>query len=157
MTSQTIILGMAGFLHSIFTIIWIGGLVMIVITVLPAAKNSLESNKQVQLLMHGILKRHRLWVYISIAGLMLTGVIQARSAANFSGMMRFDTTYSSIVSIKFILTIVMVGVALFRSIFFGKKGVTATPQQNKLSLKLVFVNASIGLLILLASSFLAVV
>lgn len=157
MTSQTIIQGMAGFLHTIFTIIWIGGLIMIVITVLPAAKNSLDNNKQVQLLMHGILKRHRLWVYISIIGLMLTGIIQARSATDFSGMMRFDTTFSSLVSIKFILTIIMVGVAIFRSIVYGKKGVNTTPQQNKLSLKLVFVNASIGILILLASSFLAVV
>ncbi|MBW6474861.1 MAG: hypothetical protein K0B14_17165 [Anaerolineaceae bacterium] len=62
MTSETIILGIAGFFHNLFTVIWIGGLVMIVLTVLPAAKNSLENNKQVQQLMHGILKRHRVWV-----------------------------------------------------------------------------------------------
>lgn len=157
MTSETIILGIAGFLHNLFTLIWIGGLVMIVITVLPAAKNSLENNKQVQQLMHGVLKRHRIWVYISIIGLLITGIIQARIAPSFSGVMRFDSSYSSLVSIKHILTIIMIGITLFRSIVFGKKGMDITPQQSKFSLKLVFVNASIGILILLASAFLAVV
>ncbi len=157
MTSETIILGIAGFLHNLFTVIWIGGLVMIVITVLPASKKSLENNKQVQQLMYGVLKRHRVWVYISIIGLLITGIIQARIAPSFSGLMKFDSSYSSLVSIKHILTIMMIGITLYRSIVFGKKGMNITPQQSNFSLKLVFVNASIGILILLASAFLAVV
>ena len=157
MTTQTIILGMAGFFHNLFTAIWIGGLIMIVITILPAAKNILENNKQVQQLMHAILKRHRIWVYISIVGLFLTGILQARVAPDFSGLMRFNTTYASLVSIKHILTLIMVVIALYRSIIFGRKGVNITPQQSKVSLKLVFTNAVLGILILLASAFLAIV
>jgi uncharacterized membrane protein len=157
MTSQTIVLGIMGFLHNLFTVVWIGGLIMIVITILPAAKNSLENNKQVQQLMHAILKRHRVWVYISMVGLFLTGVLQARSATNFSGLMRFDSTYTSLVSIKLILTLIMVAIALFRSIVLGKKGENITPQQSNMSLKLVFTNALLGILILLASAFLSVV
>ncbi|PKO04283.1 MAG: hypothetical protein CVU41_17810 [Chloroflexi bacterium HGW-Chloroflexi-3] len=155
MTSETFILGLAGFLHNLFTVIWIGGLIMILITVLPVAKNTLEDNKLTQKLMHGILKRQRVWVYISFVGLFLTGLIQARMTQNFSGLMRFDTAYSSLVSIKHVLTLAMIGIAVFRSVVFGKKGETATPQQNKLSLKLVFLNAFLGVVILLLSGFLA--
>ena len=157
MTSQTIVLGMLGFFHNLFTVVWIGGLIMIVITILPAAKNSLENNKQVQQLMHAILKRHRVWVYISFVGLFLTGILQAKATSRFGGLMRFDSTYNSLVSIKLLLTLIMVVIALYRSIVFGKKGVNITPQQSKMSLKLVFTNAMLGILILLASAFLSII
>lgn len=157
MTNQTIIMGILGFLHNLFTVVWIGGLFMIVITILPAAKKSLANNKQVGQLMFAILKRHRGWVYISFVGLFLTGVLQARGRSDFGGMMRFDSTYTSLVSIKFILTLIMVVIALYRSIVFGKKGENITTEQTKMSLRLVFTNAALGVLILLASAFLAVV
>ena len=44
MSPQFIVQGLAGFFHNLFTVVWVGGLVMIVITFLPSAKDVLEKD-----------------------------------------------------------------------------------------------------------------
>lgn len=155
MAPQQLVLGLAVFLHDLFTVVWIGGLVMISLTLLPAARDMFETGSQTQKLMLGILRRHRVWVYISIAGLFITGVIQGRSEPAFNGLMRFDTLYGTLTSIKHLLTVAMVGITLFRSRMAGKKEEAATPQQMKMSLQMITVNAVLGVGILLLSGLMA--
>jgi uncharacterized membrane protein len=157
MTPQEIMLGLAVFLHNLFTVVWIGGLVMISLTLLPSARDLFGKGTQTQNLMNGILQRHRIWVYISIVGLFITGVIQARVEPGFNGLMRFDTLYGTLTSIKHLLTFAMVGITLFRSLAAGKKGKDATPKQMKQSLQLIMVNTVLGVGILFLSGFMAAI
>ena len=155
MSPQFIIQGLAGFLHNIFTVIWVGGLVMILITFLPAARGVFGNGQQTADLMNAIQKHHRIWVYISIVGLFVTGVIQARAEPTFSGLLRFDSLYSTLTSIKHLFTFTMVSVTLYRSLVFGKKLENPDPQLMKKSLQLIIVNASLGVGVLLISSLMA--
>ncbi len=155
MTSQEIMLGLAGFLHNVFTVVWIGGLIMIALTLLPAARQALGNGPQLRALMNAVLQRQRVWVYISIAGLFITGLIQARAEAAFGGLFRFDTVYAGLTSVKHLLTFAMVAIALFRSLVLGKKGGAATAEQSRRSVQLIYTNAILGVLILLLSGFMA--
>ena len=155
MAGQQIIIGIAAFLHNIFTVVWVGGLVVFAITLLPAAKTVFGNNLQTRSLMNAVLKRHRIWVYISIAGLFITGIIQARLTPAFSGLMRFDALYSTLTSIKHILTFVMIGIALYRSLIVTRKEENATPKQYQMSLVLILINALLGVMVLLFSGLMA--
>lgn len=156
MTLQGIMLGLAGFLHNVFTVVWLGGVIMIALTLLPAARQAFGNGPQLRTLMSAVLQRQRVWVYISIAGLFVTGLIQAGADAAFEGLFRFTSTYAALISVKHLLTFAMVAIALFRSLVLSKKGETATPAQSKQSLKLIYINAILGVLILLLSGFMAV-
>jgi len=156
MESQQIITGLAAFFHNVFTVIWVGGLVMIVITLLPSAREVFGNGPQTRDLMATVLRRHRVWVYISIVGLFITGILQARIQPDFHGILRFDTTYSTLTSLKHLLTFAMIAIALMRSFVMTKKAGTASPQQNKRSFQLLFINVFMGLLVLLISGFLTV-
>jgi len=155
MAPQQIILGLAIFLHDLFTVVWVGGLVVFALTLLPAARKVFGNGPQLRDLMNEILRRHRVWVYISMVGLFLTGIIQARREPAFHGLMRFDTPYSALTALKHVLTFAMIAIALFRSLRFAGKAESATPQQNKMSMQLIFVNAILGVLVLLLSGLLA--
>lgn len=156
MTPPQVIQALANFLHDFFTVIWVGGLVVLALTLLPAAREVLGAGQQTRDLMSAILRRHRVWVYISMVGLFATGVIQARGEPAFHGLLHFDTPYSAVTAVKHLLTAAMIVIALFRSLSVGGKGKEATPQQYQLSLRLILVNAVLGVLVLLASGVLAV-
>lgn len=157
MTSQEIMLGLAGFLHNVFTVVWVGGVIMIALTLLPAARQAIGNGPQLRALMNAVLQRQRVWVYISIAGLFITGLIQARAEAAFEGLFRFDTAYAGLTSVKHLLTFAMVAIALFRSLVLGRRGSAATTEQSRRSVQLIYINAVLGVLILLLSGFMAAV
>lgn len=155
MDMQQLMMGIVKFLHDLFTVIWVGGLAVIVLTVLPSSKKTLGENLQVQKLMNAITRRHRIWVYVSIVGLFITGLLLGKSNPDFTGFMRFGNLYSGLTAVKHILTIAMVLIALFRSIRFGKKDSVQDPAKFKFSLILIVVNLILGTFVLLLSGLLA--
>lgn len=154
MNTQQIIFGLVSFFHNLFTIVWVGGLVLILITFIPSARSVYSKGPQLELLMNAILDRQRVWVYISIVGLAVTGVIQARTQPGFNGLMRFDSMYGVLISLKHIATLFMIAIALFRSFVFRKKSKNGSPLQMRRGLQLIAINASLGMIVLLLSGFL---
>lgn len=143
------------FLHDLFTAIWIGGLIAVGLTALPAARQVLGKSPQTKRLMEVIQKRQSWLVYISIAGLIVTGLLMARQAPDFTGLLSFATAYAAGLSIKHILVLLMVGIALYRSLVLGRIGRPLTQTQEKLSVRLLFANILLGIAVLMASGFLA--
>jgi len=74
---KPIIFALIVFLHDLFTAIWIGGLITLALTVLPSARQVLGKGPQMKKLLAVIQKRLSLLVYISIVGLIVTGILQA--------------------------------------------------------------------------------
>lgn len=128
---------------------------MIVMTFLPSAKDVFGKGSQTRDLLIAINKRHNKWVYISIIGLFVTGVIQARAEPTFNGLLRFDSLYSSLTSIKHLLTFLMVGIALYRSLVIGKNLGSAKPNVMKQGMRLIVANAALGVIVLLISGLMA--
>ena len=155
MAAQQLTMGIIKFLHDLFTVVWIGGLAFMVLTMFSSIKKVLGKDPQAQSFMNAITRRHSVWIYICIAGLFITGLLLGKSNAAYLGFMRFDNLYSSLTSIKHIIVFAMILIALFRSISFGKKDIKMSPEQNKFSMLLIIINFFFGLLILLLSGLVA--
>jgi len=141
------------FLHDLFTAVWVGGIITLGITVLPSAKKVLGMGPQTKKLMDAIQKRLSVLVYVSIVGLLLTGLLQANRNPDFQGLFSFGNSYSTVLTIKHILVLAMVAVALFRSLVLGRRSGPSTPSQEKLKAGLLFLNIILGVAILLLSGF----
>ena len=149
---KTAVFAIVTFLHDLFTAVWIGGLITLGLTVLPAARQVLGKGPQMKELLAAIQKRLSVLVYVSIVGLILTGVLQAQRNPAFEGLFAFGNAYSTALSLKHIVVVVMVGVALFRSLVLGRRE-RQTPSQERLSMGLLLANLVLGVLVLLLTGF----
>jgi putative copper export protein len=137
------------FLHDLFTAVWIGGLITLAMTVLPSARQVLGKGPQMKKLLDAIQKRLSVLIYISIVGLVLTGMLQANRNPAFEGLFHFGNAYSTALSLKHIAVVLMIGVALFRSLGLGRRRDPLTPSQEKLNMGLLLLNAVLGVVVLL--------
>jgi uncharacterized membrane protein len=141
------------FLHDLFTAVWVGGLITLGVIVLPSAKKVLGMGPQTMKLMNAIQKRLSVLVYVSIVGLVLTGAVLANRSSAFQGLFTFGNTYSAVLSLKHILVLAMIAVALVRSLVLGRRSGPPTPSQEKIKAGLLFLNIALGIGILLLSGF----
>jgi len=143
-------------LHDLFTAIWIGGLLMLVLTIFPVLKETFGHSAESEKTMDAIMKRHSKWVFISILMLAVTGVLQARFSGQVNGLLRFDSSYSTFLSIKHILMALMVVIAFIRLRVIRKLEAAAAMNRKKVSLVLMHVNALIGVVIMFLSAVLTI-
>jgi len=143
------------FLHDLFTAVWIGGLITLGLTVLPAAKQVLGKGPQMKKLMDRIQDRLSTLVYISIVGLILTGVLLGNRTPAFNGLFRFGNRYSTVLTVKHLFVVAMIAVTLVRSLVLGRRPGPSTPSQEKLSVLLLLINVALGVVVLLLSGFAA--
>ncbi len=152
MPAKTIIFALITFLHDLFTAVWIGGLITLGLTVMPSVKKVLGKGPQTKKLMDAIQKRHSVWIYVSLIGLIITGLLQSNRSPEFLGLFSFGNAYSTILAIKHILVLAMVAIALYRSLALEN---TSTPAEEKLKVRLLVLNIIFGISILLLSGFTA--
>ena len=150
MTTQTIVFGLVTFLHDLFTAVWIGGLITLGLSVMPAIKKILGKGPETKKLMDTIQKRNSVLVYASMVGLVLTGLLQANRSSAFLGLFSLGNTYSAFLAVKHILVLAMIVIALYRSLALSK---TNTHAQEKLKAALLILNIVFGISILLLSGF----
>jgi uncharacterized membrane protein len=149
MNLETIVFAAITFLHDLFTVTWIGGLIVFTITVMPSAKKVLGSGSKTKQFMDVIQKRHNTFVYISIAGLWLTGLLMSRRTHDFGGLFSFTTAYSAALSIKHILVLAMIAISLFRSLALKPTSL----KKEKLKSLLMITNLVLGIGVLLVTGF----
>ncbi len=150
---KQIVFAIVVFLHDLFTAVWIGGLITLGATVLPSVQKVLGKGPQTKQLMDTIQKRLSVLVYVSIVGLVLTGLLQANRSPAFQGLFSFSNTYSMLLSLKHILVLAMIAVALIRSLALGSRSGPPKPSQEKLKVALLFLNIALGIGVLLLSGF----
>ena len=150
MPTKTIVLALVTFLHDLLTAVWIGGLITLGLSVMPSVKKILGKGPETKKLMDAIQKRHSVLIYISMIGLVLTGLLQANRTSAFLGLFSFGNTYSAVLAAKHILVLAMIAIALYRSLVLGK---ASTPAQEKLKATLLILNIIVGVGILLLSGF----
>jgi len=148
MATQTIVFGLVTFLHDLFTAVWIGGLITLGLTVMPAVIKVLGKGPETKKLMDTIQKRNSVLVYASMVGLVLTGLLQANHNSAFLGPFSFGNAYSAVLAVKHILVVLMIVIALYRSLALSK---TTTHGQEKFKGILLILNLLFGISILLLS------
>ena len=151
MHSKQIVFAIVTFLHDLFTAVWVGGVITLGITVLPSAKKVLGMGPQTKKLMGAIQKRLSVLIYVSIVGLVVTGLLLSNRSPAFQGLFSFGNPYSTVLTFKHILMLAMVAVTLYRSLVVGRRSGPSTLSQEKLSAGLLFLNIILGVAILLLS------
>ncbi len=152
---KIIVFALASFFHDLFTVIWMGGLIVSVLAVMPAVKEALGAGPQVKKVMAAFQKRQSRWVYLSMAGLIVTGLMMGNRSPEFQGLFHFGNPYSIALSLKHILVIAMIGITLYRALVLGKPSPSLTPEKERLNLRLLLVNTALAVLVLLSSGFVA--
>jgi uncharacterized membrane protein len=150
---KQIVFAVVTFLHDLFTVIWIGGLISLGLVVIPSARKVLGMGSETKRLMDAIQKRLSVLVYVSIVGLLLTGALLSNRAPAFQGLFHFGNAYSVVLGVKHILTLAMIGVALYRSLVLSRPNKSSGPARERLKAGLLLLNVVLGVVILLLSGF----
>ena len=156
---QELILTACYFAHIVATVLWIGGIIFILFFAMPSSRQVLgaESGK----LMGEISKRFTPAANFSIILLVITGVVLVGLNKQYSGIASPENKWTLALTLKLILVFGMVTIHFYRGFVLGPKIMrTATVAEKttlqKLSINLVKVNLTLGLLALLISGALSV-
>jgi len=152
---KPIVFAMVTFLHDLFTAVWVGGLITMGIVILPAARQTLGKGPHMKELMDTIQRRLSVLVYVSIVVLVLTGLLMSNRSPAFQGLFSLGNAYSMALTLKHILVLLMVAVALVRSLGLGRRQGPQPPSREKLSAGLLFLNIALSILVLLLSGWIA--
>ncbi len=139
------------FLHNLFTALWIGGMLSLLLVTIPG----IRKNKQVTApwpIIDGIQKRLNPIAIISMVGLGITGMLLSRASQDFTRLFDFSSSYMSALSIKHILIILMVIVAVLRLYVNKQVGQKKDPKTQKQSMLLLVLNSFMGVVVLFLSS-----
>ena len=148
---KTVIFALATSFHDLFTVIWIGGLIVTLISYLPSLKSVFGPGPQVKNIMTAFQKRQSVWVYISMAGLILTGIMLSQHESQFGLFFGFGNPFSIALSIKHLFILLMIAVTLYRSLVLERKRSVTNPKIEKLSFLLLLINVILAILVLFAS------
>jgi uncharacterized membrane protein len=105
-------LSLAFWLHMLATVAWIGGLVAVVVLVLPVSRKNLEPEAYARFL--GQLQRRLDPVgWMSLVVLLATGLFQMSANPNYEGFLSISNRWSVSMLLKHILFIGMIGVSAY--------------------------------------------
>ncbi|MEW6657334.1 MAG: DUF4149 domain-containing protein [Thermodesulfobacteriota bacterium] len=159
---KLLVLSLSHFFHQLATVVWIGGIFMVLLVILPSARTSLESPPLAGKLMKEITRRLTPMVNISILVLIITGPIIGHLSKNMTNPLEFYNHWTPMMGLKHFLVLSMVVIHFYRGWFLtpkiGRLSVQAgeTPSLSsqvarlqKFSLNLVKANLVLGLAVLL--------
>lgn len=153
-----IVPGMINFLHDLFTSLWIGGLAFMVLILMPVVRKYFEDKKEGEAFQEKAQNRLKIVVYISMVGLIVTGILMSVFANNsgYGHPFSFVNTYSTIVTIKHILVILMVIITITKSQILDRLK-SPSMALKKARMILIPINLFLGIAVLVLSGFSAAI
>jgi uncharacterized membrane protein len=97
-----LILAISYFFHLVATVVWVGGLVILVILVWPEARRVLEDSPALYTLLTRLRQRFAPMTNLSLAVLVVTGLIQMTADPNYDGVLQFTNDWSRVILLKHI-------------------------------------------------------
>jgi len=164
----SVILRLSHFLHLTATVMWIGGMAIVLLVILPAAKMTLRSASIVSQLMKAIVRRFASMVNVSIFLLIVTGIVIAHYEGKWTDFLDFGDPSSFITFLKHVLVALMILIHYFRIMILNPKVEKISSKTNeshadpilsskatglrKLSSDLIKVNLILGMTVLLLTA-----
>lgn len=152
-------LSLAYWLHMLATVAWIGGLVALVVLVLPVARRVLEADSYA-IFLEQVQRRLDPLGWLSLAVLLATGLFQMSANPNYEGFFSISNRWAVAILIKHILFFGMIGVSAYmtwgalpslrRIALLRAKGIEAEDAEKlqKRETLLLRINLILGILIL---------
>jgi uncharacterized membrane protein len=155
------ILAISYFFHLVATVVWIGGLLMLVVLVWPEARRILEDSPALHTLLTRLRQRFTVMSNLSLAVLVVTGLIQMAADPNYDGVLQFTNEWSRVLLMKHIAIggMVICGLALHywvtpsleRASLLAQRGKGDANEWARLrrnEVRLTWLNLILGLLVL---------
>lgn len=155
MEIKTVVFALVTFLHDVFTAVWMGGLFVTVLSVMPAVREALGPVPQVKKVMQAYQKRQSVWVYVSMAGLVITGLLMGNRSGQYLGLFGFGNVYTGVLSVKHILVLALIASTLYRTLVLGRAAGPLPPARERLNRQLLLLNVALALGVLFASALVA--
>ncbi len=146
-----ILIGSVKFLHDLFTVMWIGGMIVMAAVILPSVKKQL--GPEAKKLIATMKSKLSILTYVSMIGLLVTGLLLSNTSPLFTGFLDTSTQYSLLLTVKHIVIALMVMISLFRSLGIERMNLEG-PKEQKLGAVLLLLNVILGISILLISGLL---
>ena len=148
-----IVLGSVKFLHDLFTVMWIGGMIIMAAVILPSVKKQIGPGPEAKKLIAIMKSRLSMLTYVSMIGLLVTGLLLSESSPLFTGYLDTSTQYSLLLTMKHIIIALMVIISLVRSLGIERMKLEG-PKEQKVGAMLLLINVILGISILLISGIL---
>lgn len=107
-------LTLAYWLHMLATVLWIGGICSLSLLVVPAASKSLDAQAYASLL-ENLQKRMDPIVWISLALLAATGLVQMSANPNYHGFLVLNNRWAAAILVKHLMFLLMAGLSVYMS------------------------------------------
>ena len=125
MPDKMIVFVIVQFLHDVFTAVWIGGMVAMAAALLPAIRaNPSPLARKVGLATQ---RRMSVLVYMAMVVLGVTGVLLSRRSGEAVALFSWATPYARALSVKHLLYIAMIAIAVVRSVLVRRVRPPAAP------------------------------
>lgn len=161
------ILAISLFFHILATAVWIGGILLITALVIPEINRALADQPALHQLLLRIRARFAQVSNLSLAALIVTGLLQMTADPHYDGLLQLDNEWSRVLLIKHVLILLMalaglvlqfgVAPALERSSLLLQRGQDDQSEWQRLrrnERRLSLSIAALALLILAASAWL---
>lgn len=152
------VLAVSYFFHLIATVVWVGGLVILMILVLPEARRVMGEDSTLYALLSRIRRRFLPLSHFSLVVLTVTGLIQMTADPNYDGVLQFTNEWSRVILYKHIAVagmlicglVLQLGVApaLERASLMASRGKgdpTEHARLHRREARLTWVNVILGL------------
>ncbi len=154
------VLALSHFIHVMGTVVWIGGILMALLVILPSSKAALESAPMVGKLMKEVAKRFTPLANISILMLIATGIILFYYDKNYTSFPDLKNRWNVVIALKHFFVATMIVIHFYRGLILNQKIEKFSSQPNekqssrlkKISLDLVKVNFALGIIVLLLTA-----
>ena len=153
MTENLIAMTVISSLHEIFTVLWIGGMSVLLLAILPAVKFSIPDKKTRKPIIDQIQKKLSVLAITSMIGLIITGLLMTNRVVTLNGLLDFSTPYTVALSIKHIISIFMVTIALIRRYYMDQIFGMKNPKKEKYNMILLISNVILGWVVLFLSAY----
>jgi uncharacterized membrane protein len=165
--SQSTILAISVFFHLTATVVWVGGLLLTVLLVWPEVRRALQHSSELYQLLHRLRLRFTPLGNLSLAVLIVTGLVQMSLNPNYDGLMQFNNSWSRVILFKHIALLGMIASgavlqlwvfpALERASLLIERGKDrdSTDEYERLrrqEVRLTWLNAGLGLAVLAFSA-----
>ena len=154
------ILVLSHLLHVLGTVVWIGGILITLLVILPGSKAAIESASTVGKLMKEVAKRFTPLANISILLLIVTGIIIFYYDKNYTSFLDMQNRWNLLIALKHAFVAIMIIIHFYRGLILSQKieksslkpNEKATARLKKLSLDLVKANLALGIIVLLLTA-----
>lgn len=121
-------LTLAYWLHMLATIVWVGGLALIALVVWPAARATLGDGPELGALTLRLQQRFAPLAWLSLAVLVVTGLMQMSASDNYDGLLQISNPWSAAMLAKHLAVGAMIGLGVVQQWF-------VLPELSRLAVK----------------------